>query len=49
MEREVRDKLKELYQKQRELLMHCVGMTYRTPEALKLKLEIEKLQQQKKS
>ena len=46
MERQIRDRPKELYQMQRELLMHCVGMSYRTQEALKLKREIEKLKKE---
>jgi len=46
MEREV--KLKELYKLQKELLMHCVGMSYRTQKALEIKKEIEMLKKMKK-
>jgi hypothetical protein len=33
--------LEELYKKKRELLMHCVGMSYRMQEVFRINKEIE--------
>ena len=47
MESEV--KLKELYQLKRELLMHCVGMSYRMEQVRLIDEEIKKLEKIKEA
>ena len=38
------EKLKELYQMQRELLMHCVGMSYRMEQVKQINEKIKELE-----
>ncbi|MBO7732048.1 MAG: hypothetical protein J6S67_05835 [Methanobrevibacter sp.] len=48
MEGKIEKRLKELYELKRELLTHCVGMSYRMQEVFKINEEIMKLEMQKK-
>lgn len=47
MEREVEEKLKELYELQRKLLMKVVGTSYNTQKALEIQKQIELIKKKK--
>lgn len=47
MERQLEDRLKELYKLQRELLMRVVGTSYNMQKALEIQKEIKKLERVK--